>query len=514
MMGKSIFFKIFVITAAVITLFIGIMMFAQSAFFEKYYIYVKTQNLKSSISSLAGAYSNSGGILDQGLLGLTEEFTQKNDSMTLYIKAENQNQDDQIKFSTASISGSYYNMLADRNFVTEQIQYGRELYNQNRVSMNSGETRMYSSKDNYGNTYMVSVSAILSGGAEKGLLYTFTSLQPAGEASEIMSSYYIIFFAVAIVIALFLSFMYSRQISKPLIHLNRVASRIAELDFTMDCNIRSKDELGNLSRTINKLAGNMKSYIGRLSESNKRLQEELVKEKELDIMRNEFVAGASHELKTPITVMQGYLQGLQDKIEIGDSVDEYLKILNDETQRMNTLVSDMLNLSQLESGKSKLNMEPLSIYRIFEYVIRKLSPAIEEKKIEVRFEEQDDGFLSLGDSFRVEQVVTNLLDNAVKYTSFGGTVKISITGLEDKSLIEIENTGSKIPEGDKEKIWEKFYRIEKSRNKFSGGSGLGLSIVRDILKLHGSIYGVENTSSGVKFFFTLKKYEEPAAEQY
>ncbi|MDF2855355.1 MAG: signal transduction histidine kinase [Neobacillus sp.] len=532
-MTRSIFFKLFVIMVVGISIFIGSMMLVQTTFFTQYYIYKKSVAIKDTLKDLPVKNSDYTGSYAQSIMSYF--ILNNGGSMTIFIKQpiiqgndENTGSDqgksseptnafyfsssiqtderssDTINQSSVDISST----VTDSEFIKSQIRYSSEIYEREKELLDSGRSYLYEAHDGNDVRYIISVTAIPGDESTRGLFVTFSSLQPVLEAASVINDYYVIFFIAALVLVVALSFAFSRQLAKPLIHLNDVSSRIAELDFTKECNIKSRDELGNLSKTINKLAGNIKSYIVRLNETNASLQQELRRERELDVMRNEFVAGASHELKTPITVIQGYLHGLQDKMDKGEPVDDYFEIINDETQRMSTLISDMLELSRLDSGKVELQLEPLSISRLISYVLRKLYPKINEKQLKIIKGEADDSVLAFGDSSRIEQVLFNLLSNAINYNHYNGVIKIEIIILEGRQVIEIENSGPHIPDEDLDRIWDKFYRVDKSRSKLLGGTGLGLSITKKILELHNCDFGVFNTSIGVKFYFALENFEQ------
>ncbi|WMJ80401.1 HAMP domain-containing sensor histidine kinase [Clostridium sp. MB40-C1] len=328
-------------------------------------------------------------------------------------------------------------------------------------------------------------------------------LQPISEVISISKEYYLIIYAIAIIIIISTSFIYSKMISRPLLELNTVASKMSKLDFNAKCKIKSSnDELEALGNTLNFLSENLNTALTSLKVANEKLQQDINKERELENMRKEFVADVSHELKTPISLIKGYSEGIKDGIAKGKKKDNYLDIIIDECDKMNILVNEMLDLSKLEFGKIPLHIKAFHLDYLIEKVLSKHINLIQQKKIilEINMLKNIPVF---GDEFRIEGVITNFLTNAISHTSENHIIKITMSKLSNEVMVEFENQGKHISNRYLPRIWEKFYRIEKSRDKKLGGTGLGLAICKNILSLHKSHFGVENTQTGVKFFFTL-----------
>jgi len=501
-MSRSIFAKLFAITAVVFSLFIGGMLIIQSAFFQQYYLHKKTQAIHKNMATLNKIYTEADDLLSQEAALKAAELSGRTGSAFFFMRdVEATDTDNTV---TSVTIGTFASPSATLNteFYEKQVKRIEKLYRENKQAMDNGKIMSYDAKDDYGQITVVAFSSVVSKGVFAGLLYSFTSLQPVGEAAAVIQDYYLLIFGAALLMILFLSWLYSRQISRPLVQMNRVAEKIARMDFSEACTVQSRDELGNLSRTINFLSDNLSQSILELKETNQRLENELEKQKELEAMRKDFIAAASHELKTPVSVIKGYIEGLQDSLEKGEINKDYLDIVRNETDRMGSLVNGLLDLSQLESGKASLSLEAVSLARRTRYVLKKLSYKTEAKRLEIRNQLTED-LMVLADGSRIEQVLTNIMTNAIRHTPEGGWIGLSASPCNDGIRVVIENSGSSIPQEDLVRIWEKFYRVEKSRNRESGGTGLGLSIVRQILELHGSHYGAENTPSGVLLYFTL-----------
>ncbi len=284
---------------------------------------------------------------------------------------------------------------------------------------------------------------------------------------------------------------FSKWLAKPLIAINRVTGKIANMDFTERLPVYSDDEVGKLSQNINYLSSQMEAYIHKL-------KEDINKERKLEIIRKEFIAGVSHELKTPLAVMKSCLSILKDGIAT-EKREHYFKAMDDEIQRMNLMVINMLDLAKFESGTYKPEMAPFEIDKVITEICRSLTEQIKEKNLSfvLRLSSQ----IVVGHKELIGRVITNFLSNAIRHTENGHTIVIAVKCHGQTAQISVENQGNQISEEDKKKIWDQFYRVEARTSRT--GTGLGLSISKEILELHNSIYGVENTKDGVRFFFTL-----------
>ncbi|QIB27772.1 sensor histidine kinase [Caloranaerobacter azorensis] len=222
-------------------------------------------------------------------------------------------------------------------------------------------------------------------------------------------------------------------------------------------------------------------------------------------MRKEFISNVSHELKTPIALIKGYAEGLKDNvIDDIESKNFYCEVIMDEAEKMSKLVKDLLDLSQLESGHYSLNKEKFNICNLVDKILNKYSPIFKEKNINVSIKKDDDKMYVNGDRVRLEQVLVNLINNALNHIGAERVLEVTIRRLSNNAIISIYNSGSFIPEDEIDRIWESFYKVDKSRARKYGGTGLGLSIVKNILKLHNSNYGVRNVKNGVEFWFELE----------
>lgn len=282
------------------------------------------------------------------------------------------------------------------------------------------------------------------------------------------------------------------------------------MDFSYRANIKSGDELEELGNNINFLSSELEKNIGQLKLSNIKLKNEVEKRKKIDELRKEFISSVTHEIKTPITVINTHAEMLlYDLIENKDEGKEYLKTIMSEGNNISTLLSELIKLIKLEEKIVDIKIEELDLFNLLREESSKYKIDLAEKNVSLILNLEEE-LTALGDGFKIRQVVNNLLSNGVSYVENGGELRINLETIEDKARVEIINTGSSIPEDKLENIWKAFYRVEKSRNKKYGGTGLGLTIVNGILERHGSKFGVENIKGGVKFWFTLEKASKEA----
>ncbi|MEG6513773.1 HAMP domain-containing sensor histidine kinase [Desulforamulus ruminis] len=338
--------------------------------------------------------------------------------------------------------------------------------------------------------YKIIVKPVRKNGVT-GYIFAMTSLQPVDEAIAVIREFYPYFFGLAFLCVIVLAFILSKWLAKPLLSINRITGKIAKMDFTEKLPVRSGDEIGQLSQNINGLSRRMEAYIGQL-------KQDLDKEKQLENTRKEFIAGVSHELKTPLAVMKSCLSILKDGIAV-EKREHYFQAMEDEIQRTDLLIVNMLDLAKFESGTYKPEMAPFEIDKAITEVCGSLAEQIQEKNLSLTLSLCSQ--MVVGHKGLISRVITNFLSNAIRHTENGHAILIAVRGNGQTAEISVENQGNPIAEEDKKKIWNQFYRVEARTSK--AGTGLGLSIAKEILELHHAVYGVENTKDGVRFFFSL-----------
>jgi two-component system sensor histidine kinase VanS len=298
------------------------------------------------------------------------------------------------------------------------------------------------------------------------------------------------------------AFFFAKRFTLPILELNRIAQSMSQLNFAQKCTINSNDEIGQLGNSINHLSNQLDTAISELNQKNLQLMADVEQERTLDKMRKDFVSSVSHELKTPLSLILGYAEGLQENIaQDEDNKNYYCSVIIDEAEKMDKLVKDLLNLSQIESGLFQLNQSDFDLSILVSAITSKYLTILTEKGINITIDKEVCPVH--GDILRIEQVLLNLFNNAIDHVEFTKTIKIYVQHRKDHNRVFVYNSGRQIPDESLDKIWTSFYKIDKARTRDHGRYGLGLSIVRAIQELHGHAYGVENTDDGVVFWFDV-----------
>lgn len=530
---RTISTKLFVLTSLFLILFLTLLLIVQSSFFESYYERKKTIELKSELEAFRDSHYVSPADVEK-LPELFPEF-ENSFSATLAIGQMKDNSlilgtQPQMNFvQMVDKNGKFLQTIQkqaifnDSGLITKAVVNAMNAWRENeglvRRVVNLGETVAFASAGTDDSAKIAAVAPLKSETSTDYVLLAVASLQPVGEAAGIMRDFYIYFQLLAVALIVLLTYLFSRMISRPLVKLNNAAERMAQLDFTAKCDDGSRDEIGSLGKTLNFLSQNLNDTLGQLHKANNQLKADIENEKRLERLRREFVASVSHELKTPISLIGGYAEGLRDGIAQGERREEYLDVIVEETERMANIVGDMLDLSQLEAGQFKLRKEPFRIGALAESLTDKMFVELKRKQISCEVDLEDADATVIGDEFRIGQVLTNLLGNAIRHAPETGVIRIrtmegpgsGVPGASGTVRIEVYNDGEPIPEADLPHIWETFYTVDKSGSRQFGGSGIGLAIVKNILTLHGSEFGVRNEPVGVLFYFTLPLADDPGA---
>lgn len=335
-------------------------------------------------------------------------------------------------------------------------------------------------------------------------MFSVTSLQEIKDTNEALRIFYIYIGIAGFILILLLSIFYSRLVSRPLIKLNEMAKKMVHLDFSSAKPIKQKDELGSLSNNMLIMAQNLNVALNDLKQANGKLKEDMEKREQMEKEQREFFEYASHELKTPLSIVKSFAEGLQDGVS-PDKQDHYIEVIIEEADKMEVLIKDMLDLAKLENGAIKLRKESFLLSEMIEGLADKLFCIAKEKNVSIEIMPKNEKPI-LADYEWMERVMKNFLINAVRHSEPNSVIaiRIELNQEKDDSVFIIENKGMQIPEEQLDKIWKRFYRTESSRSRMTGGTGLGLAIVQQILDLHGYHYGAENMQDGVRFYFRFK----------
>lgn len=343
------------------------------------------------------------------------------------------------------------------------------------------------------------------GKTDAGLTFIFRCpLEGIQESVRISNQFYMMIgLFVAVVSACFIG-VFSWRLTKPIIELTDISQRMTNLDFNAKYSSGGNNEISVLGHNINQMSETLERAISELKTANNELKKDIEKKEEIDEMRKEFLANVSHELKTPIALIQGYAEGLQDNVNSDpESRAFYCEVIIDEANKMNQMVKKLLSLNQLEFGNEQVSMERFELSDLIRGVIQSSALLIEQAQAEIIFR-QNTPIYVWGDEFRVEEVITNYLTNALHYVKNEKKIDIRCVEKDGQVKVIVFNTGDPIPQEELEKIWIKFYKVDKARTREYGGNGIGLSIVKAIMESMHQSCGVKNFSNGVAFWFTLE----------
>ncbi len=331
----------------------------------------------------------------------------------------------------------------------------------------------------------------------------YYSVDVITENAEIASiALAVLTFFVVVVIFGFIFFI-SNRFSVPIREIERATKKMANMDFSEKCRDYRIKEIDNLSASINTLSDTLSGTLDKLKDENRQLEYDIQAEKKQDKARRSFIANVSHELKTPIAIIQGYAEGM--RLGIGcDSTEEFCDIIIDESQKMNNLIMRLMEYMHLSSGAYKANRTVFSISELLGEIIESRSFALKEKKASVTFE-IDPSFIGFSDTILIENIFNNYLSNALSHLDFENIIRVTAEDTGKSYRVTVFNSGKHIPGTDLENIWQGFYRADKSHSRAEGRFGLGLSFVATMQEIMNEKFGCENVPGGVSFWFDIKK---------
>lgn len=300
----------------------------------------------------------------------------------------------------------------------------------------------------------------------------------------------------------------ARRITRPILELNRISEQMVHLNFDAKYNGKAKNEIDLLGENINKLSASLERSISELKTANNELQKDIEHKEAIDEMRKEFLANVSHELKTPIALIQGYAEGLNEGInDDPESRSFYCEVIMDEAAKMNQMVQKLLTLNQLEFGNDVVTMERFDVTALIQNYLQSAGILTRQNEIQVCMAEYEPIYV-WADEYKTEEVFMNYFSNAVNHCSGEKKIAITLEQREGNVRVGVFNSGDPIPDESMPHLWEKFYKVDKARTREYGGSGVGLSIVKAIMESMNQSYGVENFKDGVLFWFELETVNE------
>lgn len=497
-MKHSIRFKLAILLTALIALTIFITWFINRTFLSDYYLHCKMDQIADVFYRVQNIYEN-----NQDDLFLTEEDT-------LIIERLSSNSDVNIyvlmSFAGAPLSSYPHPMdFGDR----ENAQVQRLIKNYMGGDENQVDKTIILEKDNYIiyrlydshlDANYIDLIGVLEDNKIVFLRSNFESIQESVALANQFLGYIGI---LAVIIGIVAMFLVSGRFTKPIHEMANIAKRMSELDFEVKYPVTKKDEIGELGSSINTLSDKLQDTISELKGVNNELQSDIQKKTEIDEMRKEFLSNVSHELKTPISLIQGYAEGLIENVnDDEENRNFYCEVIIDEANKMNQMVKRLLTLNELEFGNNQVNFERFDIVQLINSVLMSTEILFRQKGVTLHFDKKEPIYV-WADEYLIEQVVSNYISNSLNHVEGSNIIEIKLIRRENVLRVAVFNTGENIPEDELDKLWIKFYKVDKSRTREYGGNGIGLSIVKAIMNSHNKECGVVNHSVGVEFWFEL-----------
>lgn len=487
---SSVKVKLFFTLSLTILLVIIFLIIVNNFLLENFYLYSKQKTLKSVYDTINNYYINPSQYTD--IETELEKMSVKN-NFDILIKDNN-------GINIYTTNKNFTSVIGTINDIIDRFNEGKELETNDNFSI-----RKQSDIKN-GISYLM-----LSGKLENGyFLYIRIPISSIKDSVKISNNFLLLMAGFTILIAAIMVSIVSKKFTEPILELNNIAKRMSNLDFSRKYEVtNAKDEINDLGRSINTMSDKLEKTIKQLRNTNIELEKDIEEKSKLDEMRTSFISDVSHELKTPIALIQGYSEGLLENVNTDEESRKfYAEVILDESNKMDRLVKQLLELMKLEYGKREFNDKEFNIVEVEKEVIRKSKVMLEEKNIQVEWQNTD-VINVFADDFYIEQVITNYITNAIKNAkpTIEGEkiIKIEneINNEKNKVRVKVFNTGKNIKEEDLNRIWNRFYKVDESRNREDGGTGIGLSFVKAIMNNYGNNYGVVNKDDGVEFYFEL-----------
>lgn len=462
--------------------------FINTSFLGKYYMLNKEDSLLDGFMVIDEASRT--GELTSSDFDVTFDNLCANGNITVMIISSNRTIVRSSVNDNQVILMEFMNVLfGDDNSQTEVLKKA-----DNYVIQSQTDTRLSSE-------YMVLYGTLSNG----NLILMRTALESIRESAKISNRFLLYVGVLAIIISAVVTMFVSKRITTPVLELTNISKRMTELDFDAKYELKrgKQNEIDELGEHFNRLSNALETTISELKSANNELKQDIAKKTEIDEMRKEFLSNVSHELKTPLALIQGYAEGLKECINDDESSrDFYCEVIMDEANKMNQMVKKLLTLNQLEFGNEVVQMDRFDLTELIQGVINSSAILLTQNEIRLEFQNMEPMYV-WADEFKVEEVVTNYLSNAIHHAEFEKKITIWYTQKEDCVRVSVFNTGKPIPEEDIDNVWIKFYKVDKARTREYGGSGIGLSIVKAIMESFHRQCGVINHENGVEFWFEL-----------
>lgn len=487
---SSIRAKLFISLCVIVLAIITLLILLNNLVLENFYLYNKENSLKTVYDTINTYYQNSSYTQEQ----INDELDKISIKYDFDILIRN-NLNESIYYSNKDFFSSFPQMTS---MDPESL---RSQYN---VLEDGNNYTIIEAYDNVTNIKYIVIFATLDNNYRLYIRMPITSIQESVKISNrflyIIALFVIVFGGIIISIV-------SRRFSQPIVELETIAKRMSNLDFSQKYkSSEANDEIDRLGESINILSRKLESTIAQLKNANIELEKDVEEKSKIDDMRKSFISDVSHELKTPIALIQGYSEGLIENVNSDEESRRfYAEVILDEATKMDKLVKRLLELMKLEYGKMDFNNSNFDIIELEKEILRKSQVMIEKENVILEF--QDSKPIEVyADDFYIEQIITNYVTNAIKYsTEINGSKKIKIRNeiKDDKVRVTVFNTFEGLSEEEINRIWNRFYKADESRNRAKGGNGIGLSLVKAIMNNYGNDFGVKNVVGGVEFYFEV-----------
>ena len=487
---KTVRGKLFLTLCIIVISIILFLIIVNSFVLETYYQYAKSEQLKN-VYNMINSYYN-GEIQVNNMEDELDQISIKN-NFDIIIK----NRED------IAVYLSNKDFLSSMKIVIEF--WGIDKRQEYQVLEETDDFQIRKITDTETEINYIMLSGILDNKYETYIRIPLSSIQE----SVRISNRFLYTIASIVIIVGGIAIMYiSKSFSNPISEINGIAKKMANLDFSHKYVVTDDDEINELGKSINAMSEKLEKTINQLRNTNIELEKDIEKKSKIDDMRKSFISDVSHELKTPIALIQGYIEGLLENVNSDpESRKFYAEVILDETNKMDKMVKQLLELTKLEYEKREFNNTSFNIVELEKEIVRTSQVMLEEKDVNVKFD-TDENITVYADDFYISQIVTNYLTNAIKHVkAIDGQkfIKITNTVLQDKGKVRVSifNTGNNISEENLTRVWNRFFKADEARNRDDGGSGIGLSIVRAIMNNYGNDFGLDNKENGVEFYFEV-----------
>jgi len=481
---NSIKFKIIILLVTIITGIVLLILFFNSTFSESYY-------QKTKEAAMLEAYNN----VDAIVLKYEQANTDIENSVDI--------QTNTIGMSVIIVGSDLRKILypSERADISLQTRLGEDLLHPlNDFITQTDKYTIQKVYDSRLNDSYLEIYGTLSTG---DFILIRLPMQSIKDSVQITNSFIQYVGIGVILLGIIIAYFFSNYITKPIKELSTIAERMAELDFDAKYKGKDKGELGLLGNSMNYMSGKLQDNISNLKAANIELKKDIEHKIQIDEMRTDFLSNVSHELKTPIALIQGYSEGLKEGIsDDPESMNFYCDVIIDEANKMNNMVKKLLTLNQIEFGNEQLVMDRFDIIELISSIVNANEIRANQNNIKMKFEQTEPLYV-WSDEYKIEEVITNYISNAINHCDFEKEIIIKTIKKENSVRVSVFNTGKIIPKEDINNVWIKFYKVDKARTREYGGNGIGLSIVKAILDSYDKECGVVNYKNGVEFWFEL-----------